>query len=1391
MTARLSGISAPTALLRTVAFFFLILGFQTSASDLQAQSWIGTVPTLETRTSSVAITLADGRLLFAGGIGPNGPLATAEIFDGFGFISAPRLSQERARAAAVRLHDGRILIAGGDTPEGPTSSAEIYDPHSNSWTSPSPMVEGRVAHTLTLLPDGRVLVAGGQTGGGITGTAEIFDPATETFSRIGNLVTPRSQHAAVMLDDGRVLLAGGVNATSVLSATEIYDSTSGTFQHGPALVHSRKLATAATLFDGRTLIVGGHDGTTEVGTAELLSLSDNFFVPLAGPSVPGNNAVGLFLPDNGSVLMAGGSVAAQQVQSAHLFEPWNSLLRNVGDMNSSHTGGSGAASPRGFAVVGGGDSADVFYFPTVATDKADYAPGEIVTVSGRGWQPGETIQLTVRERPMNHADLTFTAVADTLGNFLNNQFSPEAHHAGVDFLLTAVGVSSQKVAQTRFSDAVTLYTATINPVAITVGTSQTYVLTFTNHATSTEPITNFTLNIPGGFSAVTLLTTPWNVTGDLVSSFNFQDGFLLPGQSINTTISATAPCTTGNHVWSTTAFRRLGSFSRTNFSIAGPQPSVEVQGACPLTVLPQSASVTTVEGGSAGNTGTYFSPTAGDNVLLTASIGTISKSGTSNGTWSWSFPTSDGPDQSQTVVITAADPRGGTAQGTFSLTVRNSGPNLSNLGSGCGSFSGCPTIFVSEGATVSLGASFSDPGIDTHTATATYGDGISESLTIHPGNTINLAHAYLDNGSYTLLARVTDSDGDFAQRFRSVSVSNVAPVVNAGSDTTLTGSTLALTGTFADPGADTWVGTVTYGDSTPVQPLAIGPGKTFSLNHVYVTAGVFTVTVSVRDDDNGLGSDTVQVTVNNLPPVVNAGADREIDEGATLLQMGSFADTGKDTWTATVNYGDGSGAIPLLLNPDKTFTLNHQYSDNGSYNVTVTVSDQLGSGSDSFVVLVRNVAPTISDGTASSVEGSTFIRTQSFADPGSDSWSATVDYGDGSGVHPLSLAGKTFVLSHTYVDNGSYVITVRVTDDDGAVGAGRINVAVDNAAPNITTLSLDAASIAEGGTAVLTGSLTDAGLADWHTLQVNWGDGTPNSTITLGSGVRNFVLSHLYVDDNPTATSVDTNTITVIAIDKDAGQGSGTTSMTVSNLTPTVTMVSGPAGPVAIGLEATINAAYSDAGVDDTHLCEFSWDDGTSSVSQGTNGSCSSSRFYATPGVYTVRVSVSDDDTGATSYTHQFVVVYDPEAGFVTGGGWIHSAPGSYSLDPDLSGKANFGFVAKYHKGATLPEGQTQFEFRIGDLKFHSTTYDWLVVAGHKAQYKGSGTINGNGIFTFQITAIDGDKNAGNGVDKFRIKIVDKLTDTVIYDNAQGAADDMDDANPQDLGGGSIMIHSN
>lgn len=82
-------------------------------------------------------------------------------------------------------------------------------------------------------------------------------------------------------------------------------------------------------------------------------------------------------------------------------------------------------------------------------------------------------------------------------------------------------------------------------------------------------------------------------------------------------------------------------------------------------------------------------------------------------------------------------------------------------------------------------------------------------------------------------------------------------------------------------------------------------------------------------------------------------------------------------------------------------------------------------------------------------------------------------------------------------------------------------------------------------------------------------------------------------------------------------------------------------------------------------------------------------------------------------------------------------------MAPSASGRATFGFVSKYQKGVSTPTGNTEFQFNAGGLNFSSTSYDWFVISGARAQDKGSGTVNGMAGYKFLLTATDGAVNAG------------------------------------------------
>lgn len=250
----------------------------------------------------------------------------------------------------------------------------------------------------------------------------------------------------------------------------------------------------------------------------------------------------------------------------------------------------------------------------------------------------------------------------------------------------------------------------------------------------------------------------------------------------------------------------------------------------------------------------------------------------------------------------------------------------------------------------------------------------------------------------------------------------------------------------------------------------------------------------------------------------------------------------------------------------------------------------------------------------------------------------------------------------------------------------------------------------------------------------------------------------------------------------------------VDQTAPSVTELNLSVNPLPVGSSTVLSAKITDLGSSPNPiaLAEYSLDGGTTwhpitanyftATSLAVNVSLSPQT-----GVYSVCVRGTDTAQNETVVCGPLLAVYDPSAGFVTGAGWIESPQGAYTADPALSGKATFGFVSKYQRGATLPNGKTEFQFHAAGMNFKSTDYEWLVIAGARAQFKGSGQIGGTGDYAFLLTGIDSQISGGGESDRFRIKIWEKLSGVVIYDNQLGKLDTGNDATA--LGGGSIIIH--
>jgi len=236
---------------------------------------------------------------------------------------------------------------------------------------------------------------------------------------------------------------------------------------------------------------------------------------------------------------------------------------------------------------------------------------------------------------------------------------------------------------------------------------------------------------------------------------------------------------------------------------------------------------------------------------------------------------------------------------------------------------------------------------------------------------------------------------------------------------------------------------------------------------------------------------------------------------------------------------------------------------------------------------------------------------------------------------------------------------------------------------------------------------------------------------------------------------------------------------------PTIQSITVVPDLVQVGNSVDLTAIFTNPDAEDTCTATIDWDDGSPptpgyiDIVDGNYEVTDDDHICNQTGVFTVTLTVTDDDGYSDHMEFRYLVVYNPEGGFVTGGGWINSPEGAYAADPLLTGKATFGFVSKYKKGAEAPTGNTEFQFHAADLNFHSSSYEWLLVTGSDyARFKGAGTINGMGDYKFMLWAGDDDP------DTFRIRIWweddSDSVEHVVYDNGFDQA----------IGGGSIVVHT-
>lgn len=394
--------------------------------------------------------------------------------------------------------------------------------------------------------------------------------------------------------------------------------------------------------------------------------------------------------------------------------------------------------------------------------------------------------------------------------------------------------------------------------------------------------------------------------------------------------------------------------------------------------------------------------------------------------------------------------------------------------------------------------------------------------------------------------------------------------------------------------------------------------------------------------------------------------------------------------------------------------------------------------------------------------------------------SVSVNWGEGTPTSVAVAVGDDgFTATHRYRDDNptgtsSDVYTIGVT---GTGLSSTAKATVRNDPPRSVQAVLTDASIDEGDSAELTVTFTDVGPDDTHTVTILWGDG--DSTV-VHNATSGLVRSHIYRDDDPTGgPGPDPYQIRVLVEDDDLGLGAGSTTVHVSNVAPDADSTTLSPSVVDEGQAVRFTVDFDDVGVDDTHIVDIDWGDGTTSQARARAGERKVSAVHVfvddnpsgTPqDDVTVTIVVTDDDGGTTTVDRTVTV--------------RNVAPTvCMTIDPDAFEDVDLSKGCPDVGPLTIDEGDDVMVsatfFDPGSADTHHIVIDWgddalddteVALTDGERTVSGTRTYGDNGTFTVTITVTDDD----TGTDSVEATVtVLNVDPTITIDETAADADNL------------------
>ncbi|WP_460783888.1 PKD domain-containing protein [Microbacterium tumbae] len=542
------------------------------------------------------------------------------------------------------------------------------------------------------------------------------------------------------------------------------------------------------------------------------------------------------------------------------------------------------------------------------------------------------------------------------------------------------------------------------------------------------------------------------------------------------------------------------------------------------------------------------------------------------------------------------------------------------------------------------------------------------------GSGETVSHTYATSGAYTVTLTVTDSNGRTAKTQQQIDV--LGP--NALPEAAFTSTTSGLTATVDASGSNDSDGAIASYEWDWGDDSADGEGQVAS--HAYAESGTYPVTLTVTDDRGAAAELTQDVVVTHADPVARFDASAS-GLAVTVDGSDSTASDGAELsydWDWGDDSAHGEGA-----------TAEHPYTEDGDYEITLTVTDSLGSShstSQSFMVTADVFAASdafnraVSSGWGSADKGGVWTVT------GGSATVATV--GDGVGRLNIAVGGtRELVLASTSILDSESRVTYTLQNGPASgilyagVGArrgdqGGYRAAAWHRADGSTWLVIQ-----RNGTAIasvpLSGVTWSAGSTFHLATEVAGSSPTTIKAKLWADGSAEPANWQLQTTDSTAALQV-AGAATVYGYRSASGAGANAMSFDDFTVKDLAAPVAGNAPPVASftssvsGLSVSVDGAGSSD--EDGSIASYAWDFGDDATGSGATAS----HDYASAGTYTVTLTVTDDD-GATHSTSEEITATAPVAGNAPPVASFTSSVSGLSVSVDGAGSSDEdGSIASY-----------------------------------------------------------------------------------------------------------------